>query len=182
MKTEKEYVVWSNLSDNVSKYIEDLKLDFPEYTENQLYESAYEALDTWLEDEHHNLNIPTDGQILVIADLGLWNGRKSGYRILNEKNINACFGTHYDYTKWYVDKYGDFRCMDIHHDGTNHYLYREIKQGISAKSMESLLSKIYGGTVTRADITRCTKRLGDRIGKVYGWDFPNRKRTAQPVR
>lgn len=24
----------------------------------------------------------------------------------------------------------------------------------------------------RADITRVTRRLGDEIGKVYGWDFP----------
>jgi hypothetical protein len=33
------------------------------------------------------------------------------------------------------------------------------------------------GMATRADITRVTRRLGDEIGKVYGWDFP--QRTAQ---
>ena len=29
--------------------------------------------------------------------------------------------------------------------------------------------------MTRADITRLTKRLGDEIGRVYGWDFPIRQ-------
>ena len=35
-----------------------------------------------------------------------------------------------------------------------------------------LKEKLYYGTATRADITRITRRLGDEIGKVYGWDFP----------
>ena len=35
-------------------------------------------------------------------------------------------------------------------------------------------SEIYGGLATHADITRVTQRLGDEIGKVYSWDFPQR--------
>ena len=34
------------------------------------------------------------------------------------------------------------------------------------------LKKIYSGKVTRADIMRVTKRLGDDIAKVYGFDIP----------
>lgn len=40
-------------------------------------------------------------------------------------------------------------------------------------NMERLKEKLYDGTVTRSDITRITRRLGDAIGKVYGWSFPS---------
>lgn len=36
--------------------------------------------------------------------------------------------------------------------------------------------------MTRADITRVTKRLGDEIGRVYGWDFPIRQRQREEAR
>ena len=44
--------------------------------------------------------------------------------------------------------------------------------------IDLLKEKLYYGTATRADITRITRRLGDEIGKVYGWDFPQRGRLA----
>lgn len=44
----------------------------------------------------------------------------------------------------------------------------------SEAQMDRLREKIYDGSVTRADITRVTQRLGDAIGKVYGWDFPQK--------
>jgi hypothetical protein len=82
-----------------------------------------------------------------------------------------------------VDKKGDFRCDDIHHDGTNHYLYRVYKDGVSEYQKDRLKEKLYEGTATRADVTRITRRLGDEIGKVYGWDFPTHQRNEQePVR
>lgn len=78
-----------------------------------------------------------------------------------------------DYSTWYVDKNGDLRCTAIHHDGTNYYLYRTYKDGVSDEQIENFKWKIYNGKATRADITRITRRLGDEIGKVYGWEFPN---------
>ena len=35
------------------------------------------------------------------------------------------------------------------------------------------------GAATRTDITRITRRLGDDIGRVYGWTFPQRKSTKK---
>ena len=45
--------------------------------------------------------------------------------------------------------------------------------------IERLQDKIYMGKATRADITRVTKRLGDEIGRVYGWDFPKSRTTVE---
>jgi hypothetical protein len=137
----------------------------------------------YLSDERVNLNIQLSQPILVIADLGLWNGRRMGYKEIPSGNIRDCLSGGYDYTTWYVDKKGDFRCDDIHHDGTNHYLYRVYKDGVSEYQKDRLKEKLYEGTATRADVTRITRRLGDEIGKVYGWDFPTHQRNEQePVR
>jgi hypothetical protein len=43
--------------------------------------------------------------------------------------------------------------------------------------MDRLKVKLYHGTATRTDITRVTDRLGDEIGRVYGWSFPETDRT-----
>ena len=41
--------------------------------------------------------------------------------------------------------------------------------------MENLKDKIYHGKATRADITRLTRRLGDEIAAVYGFDIPKQR-------
>ena len=70
----------------------------------------------------------------------------------------------------------------FHHDGTNHYLYRVYKDNVSESQKDRLKEKLYEGTATRADIVRITRRLGDDIGKVYGWTFPTHQRERGEVR
>lgn len=89
-------------------------------------------------------------------------------------NIKDCLQSDCDMNEWYVDKKGDFRCIAVHHDGTNHYLYRAFKDNVTDNQIERLQKKIYYGTATRQDISRVTRQLGDDIGAVYGWKFPQR--------
>ena len=145
-----------------------------EITEDRLYEEMLDTNSSYLDDERVNLNIQEAQPIIIIGDLGLWNGRFQGYKTIESGNIRDCLYSDTDYTEWYVDKLGDLRADAIHHDGTNHYLYRTYKDGVSEEQIDRLKEKIYGGVATRADITRVTERLGDEIGKVYGWDFPQR--------
>lgn len=60
--------------------------------------------------------------------------------------------------------------------------YRAYKPGMTEAQRDRLKEKIYDGTATRADITRVTQRLGDAIGKVYGWDFPQPGRSRGDAR
>ena len=113
--------------------------------------------------------------IIVIGDIGRWNGRVMGYKDIPSGNIRDCLYADTDYTEWYVDKYGDLRADATHHDGTNHYLYRVFKDGVSETQMENLRDKIYHGKATRTDITRLTRRLGDEIAAVYGFDIPKQR-------
>ena len=101
-----------------------------------------------------------------------------GYKEIESGNIRDCLYSDTDYSTWYVDKNGDFRCDAIHHDGTNHYLYRTYKDGVSETQIDNLKEKLYCGTATRKDITRITRRLGDEIANVYGFPIPRQRQAA----
>ncbi len=139
----------------------------------------YEMNDDYLADERQNLNIQLSQPIIIIADLGRWNGRFSGYKEISSGNINDCLYSDTEYATWYVDKLGDLRCDAVHHDGENHYLYRTYKDNVSEEQIQNFKDKIYCGAVSRGDITRITKGLGDEIGRVYGWDICSSKAQKQ---
>ena len=171
-----DHLIWSNYDIDYEDWRDDLEAEYPDMTEDERTQLMYEINGDYLDDERCNLNIQLSHPILVIADLGRWNGRVMGYKEIQSGNIRDCLYSDTDYSTWYVDKNGDFRCKAIHHDGTNHYLYRTYKDGVSETQIENLKWKIYEGKATRADITRITRRLGDEIGKVYGWEFSQRQR------
>lgn len=168
----KNHVIWSNRNLDLDDWRDDLLEDHPESSEDELYALMCETNDQYLDDERTNLDIQMPGAILMIADIGRWNGRFPGYQEIRSGNIKDCLHASTDCATFYVDKLGDLRCDAVHHDGTNHYLYRTYKRGVSDAQIERLQEKILDGTVTRRDITRITTRLGDAIGKVYGWSFP----------
>lgn len=168
-------IIWSNEDLDLEDWRESLEELYPGFSDDELYRKMLTSNAENLYDERANLNIQLSQPILVIADLGLWNGRHMGYKEIPSGNIRDCLYSEYEYTTWYVDQNGDFRCDDIHHDGTNHYLYRVYKDNATEAQKDRLKEKLYEGTATRSDITRITRRLGDEIGKVYGWTFPTRQ-------
>ena len=183
------HIIWSNMNleaddwrDSYKEYLEINGLDDDPNDENKLYEYMVEANDDYLSDERRNLDIQFSQPIIVIGDLGRWNGRVTGYKMIDSGNITDCLYSDTDYTEWYVDKHGDLRANAVHHDGTNHYLYRVFKDGVTDTQIENLQDKIYNGKATRADITRVTKRLGDDIAGVYGFPIPKQRQTNEQAR
>lgn len=182
--TNEDHLIWSNYALDYADWKEGLEEEYPELTDEERYLLMYEINGDYLDDERTNLNIQLSQPILVIADLGLWNGHHSAYEEIASGNIRDCLfsGRDIEYSTWYVDKLGDMRCDAVHHDGTNRLLYRTYKDSATEAQRDNLLAKIYAGTATRADINRVTRRLGDEIGKVYGWDFPQRQPQRESVR
>ncbi len=172
--TDTEHLIWSNYHLDYEDWKEDLEAEYPDLSDEDRYLKMLEINNDYLDDERLSLNIQLSQPILIIADLGLWDGRRSGYKEIKSGNIKDCLFSNYDYATWYVDKNGDLRCDVIHHDGINHLLYRVFKDDATEDQRYRLEEKIFMGTATRADITRVTRRLGDEIGRVYGWDFPQR--------
>ena len=170
--SEDRHIIWSNYGLDYEDWQADLEENYPDLSENERIALMYEINDDYLDDERTNLNVQLSNPILVIGDLGLWYGRRMAYKEIESGNIRDCLFADTDYSTWYVDKLGDLHCDAVHHDGTNHYLYRTYKDGVRESQIELLKEKLYRGIATRADITRITRRLGDDIAKVYGFSIP----------
>ena len=177
-----KHIIWSDLHLDYDDWKADLESEYPEKSEDERRELMHEINSEYLNDERVNLNIQLSKPIIIIADIGRWNGRFSGYKLIDSANIKDCLYSDTDYSEWYVDNHGDFRCDAVHHDGTNHYLYRTFQDSATDEQIERLKDKIYHGTATRSDITRVTKRLGDVIANVYGYDIPKRKEQKENER
>lgn len=178
------HIIWSNLSLDVDdwreaykEFLEANELDADPNDENGLYEYMVETNDEYLTDERLNLNVRLSQPIIVIGDLGLWNGRRSGYKMIDSGNIKDCLFSDTDYTEWYVDKYGDLRADAVHHDGTNHYLYRAFKDGVSDTQKENLQ---YKSTVARRPVpTSQGSQKGLEMKSQKSMDFPFRSSEPQ---
>ena len=181
---DKCHVIWTNDID-IDDWQDFLDEEYPDVTdESEKYQLCYDMNYEYLGDERTNLDIDLHREIIAIGDLGLWNGRTFGYKEIKGTNVNDCLDTSItcgDYLTWYVDELGDLRCKDVHHDGTNYYLFRVFKPGLDFWQKENFKDKVYHGKVTRRDINRYTERLGDHIANVYGFRIrkkPVRKAVA----
>lgn len=170
----KKHIIWSNMNVNP----EDWKESYEDYcsennwlgdpeNEDELWKYINDTLEFRMDDEYENLNIPTDGRILVIADISAWDGHHQGYRIgTSRRNINEIFDHHYDSTEWYSDGY-NILAIDAHHDGVNRYEFREIRED---RNIQILLDAIYNREkITRKMMNYYTRSLHSRVAKVYGW-------------
>lgn len=178
----KRHIVWSNLNMDFSAWKDDLIQEYPTYSEDALYEKMVEINDEYLNDERMNLNIQLPGQIIVIADLGLWDGHRSAYKEIKSGNIKDCLYSSTDMTEWYVDNSGDFRAEAVHHDGTNTYLYRVFKVDISDEEIEAFKEKIVMGKLNEEEIDRYTDKIGVKIAEVYGFDIPKEQKAEEIYR
>ena len=176
IQEEEKHIIWSNLNLDLKDWREFLEEEYPDRTEDEYYYLMRELNDGYLDDERMNLDRQLSTPIIVCADLGLWNGRKSGYRMIGSGNIKDCLDSGFDDVEWYVDRLGDLRSTAVHHDGRNHYLYRAVKERVPDWKVERLQNKLYEGTASYADIVKVTRRLGDEIAAVYGFPIQEEKK------
>lgn len=169
----KKHIIWSNMNldiedwrDGYKEYLEENGFDKRHDNDDDLYKWMMETNDEYLYDERMNLDKVVEGRILVIADLGLWNGRRSAYKIVESGNIKDILGFTYDCAEFYGDGY-NIRGTEVHHDGTNHYLYRVIRED---RNIVNLLNDIWDGKeFTMKKLNYYTKSLYKDVAKVYGW-------------
>ena len=184
----KKHVIWSNLNlelaeweDGLREHYEINNLSYDNYDEDDHYNTMCELNNMYLDDERMNLNKNLSRTIIIIADLGLWHGRRTGYKLINSGNISDCLSDGVcDYREWYVDNKGEMRFTGHHHDGTNHYYYRVAKPTATEDHIDDITNALYNGDTEKAEklIKKYTDRLGDYIGDIYGWKFPHRAKTT----
>ncbi len=173
--TKKHTTIWKSYGMYSSKELKQAEQDarehlkendFEDYETVDVTDTIHEEIDMWFEDEESNLYKVLDGRILAIANMGLWYGRRTGYKVLGH-NLNEVLTS----TIGCDDKevYCDGRnvlAKGYHHDGTNYVEFREIRED---RDIDRLLNKIYNNEeVTRREINYYTKSLRPYIKKVYG--------------
>lgn len=174
MKKEKEIVIWQNYDIDPSDYQEFLQEEYPDVTDTtEQYYLISCMNDEYLDDARSNFSSidRLKGDIIIIADLGLWNRRALGYKEIYSRSASDClrFEQDCEYAEWYVDERNDLCSRQSHHDGSHHLVYRSWKEGISDKQKQNFRNKIYYGRATRRDITRYTDSIGSKVKEFYGW-------------
>lgn len=161
-------VIWTN--NNYDEWEKCMKQDYPDGIDEDgeevdlSYERYMEDCANYLYDERANLDVPVDGVIVAFADLGLWDGHHQGAKKFG-KYVKNILRSSNDYQDWYCDRY-NVRCEDIHHDGTNTYLYRVAKDEEQADRLVNAIA--YEG-MTEDEFRKATKSLRPYVAKVYGW-------------
>lgn len=90
-----------------------------------------------------------NGPIIVIADVGRWNGRRTGVKRFNHFEEIIDFMTHYDSFEIYIDKY-DLRGVGHHHDGTDFLMFRMVPEMFNWDTVEyNILSNVETERVTK---------------------------------
>ena len=155
MKSNK-HVIWGNINLNLKEWEDALRehydinnLSYDDFDEDDHYYTMCDINNMYLDDERANLNKQLNGTIIAIADLGLWNGRRTGYKLIESGIISDCLSdSNCDYCEWYVDEKGELRFTGHHHDGTNHYCYRVLKPTATDNHLTDLITALYNGDTT----------------------------------
>lgn len=159
------HIIWSNHDLNFEDWKADLQAGNPDMSEDELYDEMIRLNNEYLDDERMNLDIELDNDIVLIADVGRWNGRHLIICALQFRNIKDLLRTDCDYATWYVED-GELRCNAYHHDGVNHYWYRVLREGVDAADIDFYDDPEEGRRV----ILEKTESIAPVVCGVYGWE------------
>ncbi len=132
-----------------------------------VWNRIYNEIDYCYDDEERNLNIEIEGDIIAIASMGLWNGRCSGYKVLDKNNLKEIlYCGNKDFNHLYYDGFNVYK-KAIHHDDTNHIMFREVRPDVD---IEKLCDKIYNNEpISKATLNKYTRSLRRYVKQIYGW-------------
>lgn len=177
---KREHVIWSNDYNSFNE--EEIRLDLLEQrnetrpegykllpediSDDEVSSDIYEKIASYLDDEKALLDKELPNNILIVASVAHWHGTYGAYKLLDRANLNAIFEVlQHDNQKVFVDSY-NVRAYDGHHDGTNFYTFRMIKEGVNALE---LWEKIQAGKLSRRTIMNSTVSLRPAVREIYGF-------------
>ena len=97
--SEDKHIIWSNYDLDYEDWRGDLETEYPELSEDERISLMYEINGHYLDDERMNLDVQLSQPILVVGDLGLWYGRRMGYKEIPSGNIRDCLYSDTDYSR-----------------------------------------------------------------------------------
>lgn len=161
----KKHLIWSSEFE-----VEDFKDYLEEYhpevkDEDEQYEIVAELNDLYLDDERVNLNIPCP--IIGIADLGLWNGRFTGFKLFDNLKDIFTVNVPCSLVEWYVEGVTLKGTMS-HHDGTNYIKYYKFMKDLNGAD-DFLHDLVNGVEISKSRFYKYCKSAGKLVKEVYGF-------------
>lgn len=177
--SEMRMMIWSDIYADCEEYMNAVNegLEDDEKYDVNDYEMFNELLMADLETDRMNLAIPLNQPVLVCADFGLWDGRRSGYKIIKAHTIGDLLSCadNCEYHTFYINEFDNLACNAVHHDGTNYLVYRIFKPEVDEEMICDIEDAICDGKKTVGDLLAMTKPLGPNVRAVYGWDKVERE-------
>ena len=159
---------FEDVKQDMIKFYNDGDEDY-EPSDDEVFEQARFESDNWYEDVRCEFKGIKDSfrDIIIIADLGFWNGRHQGAKDIGKQFVNILDGdSECDDFDWYIEN-DDVKCTAYHHDGHHNFLYRELRR---QTDKETVLHLAYEEKLTDELIKKYTKPIGDKIMKKLGWE------------
>ena len=155
-----KHVIWTSKvnTEDYAEYFEEMGYTKENgYSEYEQYQIACDIVNEDYDATCANFDMELDNNIVIVADLGLWNGRQHAYKVIgsNLKNTLQSHVNGMSEIEFYTDGY-NYRADEYHHDGTNHYIFRVLKDGVSANKL------------TDKNVMKYTKSLKKTVNNVYG--------------
>ena len=143
------------------------KDDGTDYTvdDYEVQERFYEDIWDMYDIEKANLDKTLPNNIIAIGTVGRWNGTFKGGAIKGNNLNEILYTGDCDDIAVTYDRFNVHSTL-AHHDGQHHMIYRMIKEGVDGDRL--LEKQIYGGGLTKNDISRYTVSLVPYIKKIYG--------------
>lgn len=155
-----------NFEEMRNEISENCDIQIKDISDESVWDYISHSIENWYDDEMNNLDYTLPNKLICIANLGLWNGRRCGYKLL-DNNLNGILYHMGDSFEVYVDD-EEVKARDSHHDGTNYYTWRVLKNGLSNIKVNDLLDSIFEGDAEEK-IEKYTKSIAPYVKRIYGF-------------
>ena len=109
-----------------------------------------------------------DTPLIVIANIGRWNGRCVGYKEIDEISDFIDWNGRYDFVEVYADRY-NVNAILSDHDGTTYATLRQMKPNRSYDNFVDKLLNCRNEAEAKKLITSYTVSVVKAVNELYGW-------------
>ena len=163
--TSEEEKAWrKEIAESMNEYIdeEEFKVNADDYA---VFERLQDDIGYTYDDEKANLDKTLPNNIIAFGSVGRWNGKFNGGKIMGNNLNEILYTGDCDDISVTYDRYNVHSTL-AHHDGRHSMTYRMVKEGVDADWL--LEKQVYGGGLSKNDISRYTTSLVPFIKEVYG--------------
>lgn len=180
--TDNKHMIWESAPD-MEPLRSEIREQYPDISDASADEMIWDQLDEDFTLVKNMLNtIEPENGILAYATLGLWN--RTPTAVLKDRiptTAGDClrsYVTGWSEIEFFVSETGELSLDETHHDGCNHYIFRGWKPNVNDDQKEALMNALYMQKDYHDMLQNLTYRLGDLVGDIYGWEYPDRPAEA----